>query len=205
MRGSARSPICAACNTVLGKQYMGKLSRCVASLEGLWSIASNDDRSWWLLNPPQPPFVMVVNTSAQQQHLYWRTPVASSRDAFPVRVGTHLGFIRRKVLARALELSPTMLRLMEERASGNARRARAAKRVSASHPFERLCRLFVHPRHGLLKAGAVEVLSSAGTPPEVRIFAQLNATECWALGALCNQKKPLLSMPVPIATPRSSH
>jgi CRISPR type IV-associated protein Csf1 len=202
MLGSAYSPICGACNLMSQKKYMQALGKAVAARGGLWSLASNESRAWWLLNPPTPPFVMVV-ANATQQHLYWRTPVATSQDVFPVRIGTHVGLVRRRALAQAKELTQSMLQLMASASGDPARRARkrppAASR--ARHPFVSLDREMLDRQHGRLKAEALALLADSATPSAFRIFAELNPIECWALAAVANQKKPLSCAPAPIAVP----
>lgn len=55
-----------------------------------------------LMNPPEPPFVLVYAT-ANNQHMAWRAPVNYSRDVFRVRVGLRDLLVRRQVVIEAVE------------------------------------------------------------------------------------------------------
>lgn len=206
---SDRDPVCSACLAMVsGNKFLQALSKAMATLDGLWPLAANADRAWWILDPPEPPFVMVVGT-ATQQHLYWRTPIAYSRDVFPIRVGSTVGYIRRPLLQRAVELIPTFLAAIDaDRQQQPAyQKAKKSKNPSqkfaskSSHPFVRLDRELKDGRHGQLKSTAVNVLASPDSPPEFACIAELNCVECWALAAIANNTKPLVSRPRPIALP----
>lgn len=206
MKGGCTDPVCDACIIIWGKRFLLNLSKTIATLQGMWSVASNNDRAHFLLNPPEPPFVFVVGL-AKQQHLFWRTPVATSRDVFPIRVGPHAGFVRRKTIESAWRLTPDLLQLVADyETDGPAKRTAPAKPSKAAstaqpHPFIRLDRDLVHPQHGILKPNVRSFLSSPGAPPQMRVFDQLTALECWGLAAIYNASAISDTQPPPIATP----
>ena len=55
----------------------------------------------FIMNPPEPPFVVVLTDSGQKQLLF-RAPVAHDRDRFPVMLEDHVIEVYREELGRAL-------------------------------------------------------------------------------------------------------
>lgn len=218
MCGKAADPICSACAAIWNRRFLLDLSKCIVTTEGVWAIASNDDRAWFLRNPPKPPFVMVCGL-AKQQHLYWRTPVCWSTELITLRVGTHVGTVRRQLVLDALPLGVQVLekaRAFAERraaqdakAGGSVKQRRASKSTPARaatgaipHVFVRLDRELLSTSHLTLKASVRDYLASDEATTAERQLGELNPIEGWALAALVNPKRSRSEPPVPLATPR---
>lgn len=221
MCGRAADPICSACVATWNRRFLLDLSKCIVTTEGVWGIASNDDRAWFLRNPPKPPFVMVCGL-AKQQHLYWRTPVCWSAELITLRVGTHVGTVRRQLVLDALPLGVQVLdkaRAQAERraaqsaaAGGSVKPRKASPRTSTParaaagavpHVFVRLDRELLSTSHLTLKASVRDYLASDEATAAERQLCELNPLEGWALAALANPKSPRSEPPPPLATPRA--
>jgi CRISPR type IV-associated protein Csf1 len=200
LRGSGRNPICRACFAMVsGNDFMQKYASALATTDGLYAFRSNDARAHWLLNPPAPPFAMAAAT-ATKQHVWWRTPLATSTEIYPVRVGPHLGFIRRKLVAQAATQLPDLMRRFGHWQSARSPGKAARRKTSSVHPFARLDRDMLDPAHGLLKTATLDFLASGQAAAADRVFAQLNALEAWSLSAIV-YAKPLSQPPEPMPPP----
>ena len=71
------------------------------SLQGTLPFRKWENIASALASPPEPPFVLVQAT-ANNQHMAWRAPVNWSREMFYVRVGLRDLKIRRKYLLEAV-------------------------------------------------------------------------------------------------------
>lgn len=192
LAGDASKPICSACETVMQGTFVAAYRNGVACADGIYAFSKNVDRTWFLLNPPEPPFIMAADM-ANSQHLFWRTPVGLSREVFPVRVGTHVGMIRRAVLQRAHEIGAEALRAAQQHAQQDdaaKKRGRPKKEgaIASMHPFVRLDRDLQASKHGELKADVMSFIASGLAPREMNLLAELNAVELWALANVANTK-----------------
>lgn len=98
---SAGSPhICGHCAAVCQAPWLQAWMNAVICEKGVFKFSSNADIAYWLLNPPEGPFVM-TRGDQQKQHLVWRTPVNYSRDVYQVRIGEKMVTIRRAQLIEA--------------------------------------------------------------------------------------------------------
>lgn len=205
MKGGAREPTCSACIATYGKLFTQTLSKTVMTVDGAWGFASNEDRAYWLLNPPSQPFVMVCGL-ATNQHLFWRTPVARSRDIYPLRVGPHVGFIRRRILERVIDVAPRVMAAVHALAEANKKGRRPAKAGVAAHPYARLDRNFASTAHGTLKHAVRNFLASPEAAKEMAVLGEVNQLEAWALSSILNApsipaapKAPIYTSTVPQA------
>jgi CRISPR type IV-associated protein Csf1 len=206
MRGPPTDPICSACATVFSSSFLPAYPAGVACADGFFPFSSNAHRSWFLLNPPDGPFVM-ASRLAKQQHLFWRTPVALSRDIYPIRVGTHVGIIRRQLLQRVSEMSADVLAAaaaFDAESAPRSKRGRAPTpgAISSVHPYTRLDRDMESWRHGELKASVARYLASGKAPRDAHQLGELNALELWALSNIANTKpKDVLTERPPVYQP----
>ena len=91
--------LCGDCDALWSKDFLQKYSKTYATTEGVFKLASNLDVQAFILTPPRPPFVAIINTR-QQQHMIWRTPVCLSPDILIVRMDDEILKVdRAKVLA----------------------------------------------------------------------------------------------------------
>lgn len=194
--GGEADPICAACASTQGKMFIMNVAKSVVTPDGIWKFASNEDISWWLLNPPETPFAMVYSL-AKQQHVFWRAPIGRNRNVFPIRVGQNVGMIRRSWLTDAAEcieglMAAALTYEKEQQAALSKNGAKVKKTKSLvtvkSHPFIRLDRDLLSSWHGSVKPVVAKYLSSGQAPREAALLMGLNMLELWGLAAIVNNK-----------------
>lgn len=126
-----------------------------------------------LLEPPEPPFVMVYAT-ANNQHMAWRAPVNFSREAYRVRVGLRDLLIRRSILTSAVDAC---------RVLGEAGGYSTAGKKTLPNPFVMLSSDLKEPEHGRFKRMGSAFFEAGG--PELKdafdLIQQLTLGETWAL------------------------
>lgn len=111
--------------TVPGKGR-GKAWRVVSSLPSRLQIRA------WLINPPEPPFEIVIAISGQK-HTLFASETAQSRDCFSVQFETEQIWVDRAVFIRLLDLFEQLYSLgfsKEQIYSGNYRPAAVASAFS---------------------------------------------------------------------------
>ena len=101
-RRKSTSKICGWCREVMRPPWMQKLGRAVIDRNGVWRFARNCEIAYWLLNPPEPPFMMAI-LDQKQQHIWWRTPINWDRRLIRMRLGEKLLTLRPKMLRKGLE------------------------------------------------------------------------------------------------------
>lgn len=84
---------CWACRAMTHRLFMQTHAVSVITPEGFYSLKDNASRASFFMQPPEPPFMVIINVS-QQAHLVWRTPVNLSRQRYVMRVGPRLQVIR---------------------------------------------------------------------------------------------------------------
>lgn len=104
LQNPAGAHICGSCVAVLarGKDFTQSYTKSVVCKEGVFGFFSNDAVTHWLLNPPEPPYLMFISTQ-QQGHIVWKAPVNLSRERMFVRYNDKVLAIRRSHLLAALE------------------------------------------------------------------------------------------------------
>jgi len=101
---SKMSPyICGDCEASWGDTYRNPPYSCsISTKDGLFPIFSRQDISWFLVNPPEPPFMMQFS-NARMQPMIWRGMVTFDRNFIQIRIGEVPMTIRRPVLLKAYE------------------------------------------------------------------------------------------------------
>lgn len=191
---AARSGVlCGWCAPFMRKDLLRATQKIVATRDGVYSIAKDDERAWLLLTPPDPPWVAVVSDS-QQQHLIWRTPATLDNAVMTIRLGHRLLRIRRHILPEALARAQAAMEIFAE----------ADKKKNASstarHPFVFLDREMKDPRHGAIR-GDIEkrAATSADLAGHLDWLKRLTPGETWALASLAKSKTPTPMRSEPIA------
>lgn len=198
VRGS--QTICQWCGTVKRAAAMPALKGTVVCKEGVLPIRSDAHRSWFLLTPPEPPFVALIGIT-QNQHLVWRTPVTLSRQLITVRVGEDLltirqGRLQESVAAcrRAGEISAEML---TRQAQKHNKKAKPIKPFP--HPFMSLDRDGKNVNHGVFRPTAVELgLKNAELQSLLDFLACSTKGELWALATLAKTTPDTPVKPEPL-------
>lgn len=70
------SHLCGWCEVVSEQNVLRAFQRAVVTPKGCFSIGTDAARSWLWLTPPEPPYVVVINSSTTGAfHYLWMTPV----------------------------------------------------------------------------------------------------------------------------------
>jgi len=170
-RGSAT--ICGYCAHLVTINGLRDSSYRAFGANGVFPFSKWMDVAAALLEPPEPPFVMVYAT-AKNQHMAWRAPVNYSHDFYRVRVGLRDLTIRRAALLGAVEYC---------RVLGVAKGYVATGKKTLPNPYLLLSSDLKEPEHARFKKMGKEFF--AANEPEVKeAFDQvqkLTLGETWAL------------------------
>lgn len=195
-RGSGA--VCGACSSIMNAAPMRATQHAVITTEGAYSIRKDIHRAWFLLTPPNPPYVAVVSDT-KLAHLIWKTPPTLDNNLVIVRLGQRLMRIRRPVLMQAIkdcQLAADALNAMV------AEKKRGRPAESLRHPFVYLGRELDDPRHGVIRSDLERSpLAAPGTPEgeALRRLRQLTTGELWALSTLSKRQVEVPIKPDPIA------
>lgn len=179
--------ICGWCNATIRKESIMQLQQAVITPRGIYSLGKDVHRAWFLLTPPQPPYVVVISLKSAMAatHLHWRTPVTLSNELVVLRIGDDLTRIRRRVLMRALEAAPELLSEMDKISPPPAKCGKG-ETLRPKHPFESLSRTLDGASHGRLRQAAWQV--GQARPELLEPFMDLTSGELWALSTLAKSK-----------------
>lgn len=103
----ASRTVCWQCKALWSKDFLMTYAKSVITPAGFFKFASNTAIASAMLHPPEPPFV-IIHSTAQQQHLIWRTPVNYSRERFVIRFGTRLFTVSHRRLLAAVTAMDTI-------------------------------------------------------------------------------------------------
>jgi len=149
----------------------------VITPEGIFPFRTNQARAWFLLNPPEPPYVLWVK-SAQRQHVVWRANVNYSRDLMVFPHGFQTLVVRPAQLERGKEAYDELLRRYQSLPGNKSRKTLFIRGLS---------RTLESTSHGAFSDRVLEWINQQGDP-EIRecleIVRSLTPGELWALGAL---------------------
>lgn len=174
---SRSGAVCGFCATSKQIAVLRNMQKAVFSKDGAFPLAKDVHRAWFLLTPPEPPFVAVIS-DAMTQHLVWRTPVSWSKDVFVVRLGQQLLKIRRPMLIKAVESAADFMANDEK----NSKSKNPMK-----HPFATLSRELDGLSHGAIRPEFI------GRVPD--ILLKLTPGELWAMATLAKRDTPIPEAP----------
>lgn len=178
--------ICGSCAAVTqSQQVLRNFQRCVITLDGVYPIGSDENRSWLWLTPPEPPFVIVINHNILAAfHFVWRTPVTWSKKLMAANVDDAILWVNHAVLMEAVDKSHRFAQLLQE---SLGRKAPASVWAAPS-------REGYGPGHGALAKTAQAL---ARTNPEAAQIAKfLSGLEPGVLVALASIVKSKPATPV---------
>ena len=172
---AAKPILCGSCAPFFAKKAMIKTQKVIASAEGVYPIGKGENRAWFLVHPPKPPFVVVFSDS-KLQHLLWRAAVTLDADNWQVQVGPRTMLVRRLLVLRAVEAAHAVI-------AAHAAGVGGKKKPPAS-PF-----LSLDPELGDLNTGRLrpdmrDAARKAGLASEIAILESLGIGEIWAIGAI---------------------
>lgn len=181
LRASESKIICGWCATLKkSAELTQKFSKSIVCSEGLFPFAKNDHIAYWLLNPPRPPFIIVIGDQ-KRQHLYWRTDVSISQDIFNIRIGESQFLIRREKLISGLQACKRITAIINAENS--------SKKINS--PFLVLSRDLSELAHAKLRSDVLEAaLSNDEIKSAISELLTLTHGEVWALNPLIYAKSP---------------
>ena len=188
---------CAACKS---KSFLGRAGGAVFTKDGAYPIMKDDNRAWFLLTPPEPPFIVIMKSISNSQHLVWRAPMTYSTEAIQLRFGPNVLTIRHSVLMKAVaicqELGDAVTTARQEKETGK-KKAKEVKPVN--HPFAFLSRDLKDPRGAAFVRGALDLAKAdPKIDAQLEFLRRLTDGELWALATLCKGTPANPTKPEPI-------
>lgn len=102
LRGSG-GMVCGFCASVAPQHILRAFQRSVITPRGVYSISSDEHRSWFWSDPPPGPFVVVINSNMTAKvHYLWWTPVTLDNRFLTVNFDGVVVHLRREVIDNAL-------------------------------------------------------------------------------------------------------
>ena len=154
--------ICGDCAELWQQAFLQKYSKAVATRHGVYKLASNEDHAWFVLTPPEPPFVAIQSTTTQQ-HLIWRAPVTYSKDLVHVRFGDEVLTLRPQRIREALSALSVLEALMK---------AEGLKGLPCK--FDRY---LANPRVGHVRPDVIRLAKDKGCYEQVEVLHALSMGE----------------------------
>ena len=189
----AGTHICSACKATWTKEWMQNYTKSVVCDGYLYPFFSNDAVTHFLLNPPEPPYLMFISTQ-QLGHVVWKVPVNLSRDLMMVRYNDKVLKIRRGHLLDSVDavktLSDLLIQWESDQEAKTGKVAKKPRKAGFINPLT-LDRSLENPAHGQLKSG---VLNKIGDDPAGRAAIEIlqcaTLGETWALAHVLFPKIP---------------
>jgi len=182
MAGRGSRLICGWCAVCLNSEVLRATGYGAFSLQGFQPFRKWNDIAAVLAEPPEPPFVLVQAT-ANNQHMAWRAPVSWSREQFYVRVGLRDLKIRRKALLDSLASCV----LLGEAANdlGSAAAKRKTENKILPNPFIGLSRDLKEnavTKHGRIKPTVYDaVAKDPSLQPHLDRIVGMTMGETWGM------------------------
>ncbi|MFC7436044.1 type IV CRISPR-associated protein Csf1 [Hydrogenophaga bisanensis] len=175
--------ICGWCERVIEQTTLRAFQRVVITPKGCYSIGTDANRSWLWLTPPQPPFVVIINSSTTGAfHYLWQTPVTLDKRLIMANFDGVTAPVRTAAIARAVAAAQVLR---------DTAQAAGYKKIPFS-PFVRLARDAYKATpggHGRLSETALEL---AAKYPEceraVQDLHELKPGELVALASILKAK-----------------
>lgn len=173
---------CKFCKSITARQPLQALMNSVSCKEGSFKILKDTHRAWFLMSPPEPPWVACVSdANVMSQHLVWFTPPTLDNNLMFIRHGRRLLQIRRKRLFVALDMCKEAAQIMLADSKN--------KRKVITHPYVFLDRNLTDYGHGQFTAHAMKLAATNQRMAEILYFLSANTLgETWALCTLAKKK-----------------
>ncbi len=183
LRSPSSRLICVWCDGVWDRDFTQAYLKTIVCREGVFPAARNDHLAYWIMNPPEGPWLFLQGDQ-KIQHVVWRAPVNHSREVFQVRAGEAVLTIRTKQLQAGVAAVKAL--------AAKATELRGSKRgAPLKSPFVSLSRDLDSPSQGVLRR---ELHAHAGNDPEtarnIATVSAMTSGELWALTSLLYAKDP---------------
>lgn len=202
-RSGVSCPWCNAMLSSLVSKKLGSANAIVYTDEGAFPIAKDNNRTWFLLNPPKTPFVVTASATINFQHVVWKAPVSLSPDMIFIAWPTRIMTIRHKVLMRAVEacsrISLEVVALKESANNDPKSKKKKAPIKALSHPYICLDRNLGDLNHGAIRPDIRELAAQSKTlAADLALLETLSLGETWALSTLVKAKPEVPEKPEPL-------
>lgn len=163
---------CGCCAAVSPSEVFRAVQDVIVTDDGVFPIGKKENRAWFLLNPPKPPFAVMYSTS-NSQHTWWKVPITLDADHWYVQLGPRTIVLNRGLALRARDAA--------KRVMGALNRGKS----TCLSPF-----LELDPwqtgsvANGALRPDVRRFCNANGFEPELRLFDSVGRGELWALSTL---------------------
>lgn len=165
--------MCGWCAVLMSPESIRETGYGAFGADGTKPFRKWADIAHILMDPPEPPFVL-VRATANNQHMAWRAPVNLSKDLYFVRVGLRDLRIRRPMLPRIIEACRFIAISAEIRQGPK----------SHPHPFVMIDEDLKDGSHGGIHPKARKLRDDTKDPAVLQAFDLLNKMtlgESWSL------------------------
>ncbi|MDD2462483.1 MAG: hypothetical protein PHI97_00635 [Desulfobulbus sp.] len=180
---------CQWCTPFVAKGYskanMALAANKVHTRQGSFVLTKDAERVAFFLQPPSPPYVVVLNEGTNTLHHAWCAEVTLDNEQIAVRFGKQNLIIRHSKLMKAVELCEEAAQLLNE----NNNSKNKVKKVF-THPYKVLDRNLSDLNHGQFKDDSLLLAHTNPRMAEILdILSDNTLGETWALAALVKAKK----------------
>lgn len=168
--------ICAECTMARRSLALTQVwAKALITPAGIYPMMRKTELAYYLLHPPETPFVMVQAT-AQREHVVWKAQVTTSQDLWWICIGGQNAAMYRPRVEQAWRANAEWLAKRRE----EAKALPTKKEQAAAMPTGNLWRA----NASTYSAGRV----SAEAPPDIRkLLESLRPAERWYLSRIINQ------------------
>jgi CRISPR type IV-associated protein Csf1 len=177
--------ICGACAPFFQKKTMLKVQKALITREAAWPIVRGENRAWFILHPPEPPFAIIFS-DAKLQHLLWRTPLTLDVDHWNIQMGARTLTMRRQVVLAAGRACQAI-----------ADAYLAAEKKQIRSPFLSLDPKLDDLNTGRLNPRLLKFALEKGFSQEIKLLQSLTAGDLWGLSCLVF-KGGIAELPAPL-------
>lgn len=178
---------CKWCTPFVAKGYskknMGAAANKVHTLKGSYILTKDAERAAFFLNPPDPPYVVALNSGTNALHHAWCAEVTLDNEQIAVRFGKTNLIIRHSKLMKAIQLCEEAAQILNEDKDTKNKR-------TYTHPYKSLDRNLSHLNHGCFQDRALSIARTNSRMADILNQLSDNTMgETWALAALVKAKK----------------
>lgn len=171
---------CVGCASIMAdNRFQMQLSSVVITPKAIYPFAKKIDRGFFLINPPEPPFAMVVGVS-KQQHVVWRSPLNLNSRRFQIQLGDDRVAIRHSHLMEAVSAAKS-IQACDISAAITAITGRKTKIKENTSPFTFSDMKSARSRQNEWAWWALLLRKEGKHDAEFKALDELTSDEAWAL------------------------
>lgn len=179
---------CNYCSAFMSSSVSGKVGNMncyVFTEEGAYPISTDDNRTWFLLTPPEPPFTVMVSNTKNFMHILWKTPVTLSHEMMFIGWPHKIMTIRHKTLLKAVEVCKEISNLYMETKTTGVSDSKKKLINPITHPYISLNRKLDELKHGLFRPDIIDMAAkNKDIAGGIKFLQKLTEGETWALSTL---------------------